>query len=92
MEEIKFIIFYTCFILFITFITGVAGITFFSEDLGFGTETSFEFAYNPLIAYGVFTTLFFSGLVPELTFIFSIMFLPYFFALAYIIWKALPFT
>lgn len=91
LQEVNFIIFYTCFVLFVAYITGLAGISFFGEELTL-TETNFDFAYNPFVAYSVFISLLISGLVPELTVIFTILFLPYIFGLAYIIWKALPFT
>ena len=90
MEEIKFIIYYTALILFIAYVSGLAGVGILMEnDI---IPANFILDYNPFTAFSLFGSLLLTNSAPAFSVIFTIMFVPYLFAMVYIIWKALPFT
>ncbi len=87
--EHTFLVFYTAFISFIIVVSGLSAIPILTEG-GFFVPTDSGFNFVNILAN--FLTLLIVGVVPEFTLIFTLIIVPYLIAVAYIIWKALPFT
>lgn len=90
MAEHEFIIFYTMFILFVIYLSGLIGFSILQGTESIPTSTNFSFDF--LQAFGIFSTLLLTGVVPEFQVIFGIILVPYIMGILYILWKALPFT
>ncbi len=84
-----FLIFYTAFITFVIFVSGLAAIPILTEG-GFFVPT--DTGFNFVTVLSNFLTLFIVGVVPEFTIFFTLIIVPYLIGVAFIIWKALPFT
>lgn len=90
LEELNFIIFYTAFILFVAYFSGALSIGILQNAEIIPAD--FTPTYDPFQVFGMFILLFVTGVAPEFTIVFTLILAPYFFGLAYIVWKALPFT
>ncbi len=87
-NEVEFVIFYTAFVLFVVILSGMSGFQILKNTGDIPKDTNFEWTQ----IFNVFLTLLFVGVVPEYQFILILVIVPYSIAMAYVIWKALPFT